>query len=236
MTKNYAVVFFDLDNTLWDFDANATEALIQLHKKHQLLEKTGFDEQVFIEIYTKINKQYWSLYEQGKVNKETLRTQRFVDTFIELGIEESHQPKNIWQEYLQICPLMPHVINGALDTLEALSSNYRLGIITNGFEETQHIKIKQAGFAPFIEHTITSEKVGHAKPNLEIFEFALKLFSIDKQQCLYIGDTWETDVLGACNAGIDTFYFNTQSHQNETALPSYLGEINELTKLTEILL
>ncbi len=207
-------VFLDLDNTLWDFDANAKEALKVLFERHQLQFHTSYQVDQFISLYEDVNKAYWKRYERGEVSKEILRSARFTDTFQLMGLQPALWPQNVWQEYLDICPLMPLLTPHALEALSKLSQKFRLGILTNGFEETQAIKLKESGILPFIDFVQSSESVGDAKPNKSFFDLALSRVNVLNINCLYIGDNLETDVLGGVNSGILTYHYRYLESNN----------------------
>lgn len=209
-------VFLDLDNTLWDFDANAKEALKVLFERHHFQLHTGYQVDQFISLYEDVNKAYWKRYEKGEVSKETLRTARFTDTFALMGLAPGLWPENVWFEYLEICPLMPLLTPNALEALSKLSQKFRLGILTNGFEETQAVKLKESGILPFIDFVQSSEAVNDAKPNVSFFELALSRVNVKKVNCLYIGDNIQTDVLGGVNAGILTYHFRYEMDDSST--------------------
>lgn len=209
--KQWNWLFLDLDNTLWDFDANAREALKELYRRHQLDLHCDWHVDAFVSLYQDVNASYWKRYERGEVDKETLRTARFSDTFERMGIPSAIQPVNVWQEYLEICPVMTVTMPGALDAIQLLSTKYSIALLTNGFEKTQNIKVDSNGMRPFVKFLQTSEQLGLAKPAAEFFEKALKTANIEPRQALYMGDNWETDVLGGCGAGITTFWYQNSA-------------------------
>lgn len=200
-------VLFDLDNTLWDFDRNAKEALKELFHRHNLELHTGYKVDQFIHLYEDINKAYWSKYEKGEVSKEVLRTRRFTDTFEQMGLSPALYPTSAWEEYLEICPIMTEMIPGALDALEIIKSKYSIGILTNGFEKTQSTKMRCSGIEPFVNYFQSSERIGIAKPSADFFKHALDNIGCDASEVVYIGDNWNTDVEGGLNVGIHTFHY-----------------------------
>ena len=205
------LLLLDLDNTLWDFDGNAEEALAELFHRHKLHVSTSHSVHHFIETYRQINKAYWKRYEAGEIHKDTLRTGRFIDTFRELGIPDEEHPENVWDEYLEICPVMTRMMPGAIPFMEDMRAHFEIGILTNGFEHTQRIKIKACGLEPYIDFMLTSEAAGMAKPEKAIFDLAIAEF-VGKHGAIsnvfYAGDTWDTDVRGGIGAGIPTFWYN----------------------------
>ena len=94
----------------------------------------------------------------------------------------------------------------ALEVLDYLSARYKLSVITNGFEEIQHVKMTSSNILKYFDHVITSQKAGHRKPSPEIFECALRYNDIKCHQAIMIGDNLVADVGGARAASIGCFY------------------------------
>ena len=85
---------------------------------------------------------------------------------------------------------------------------YRLHLITNGFEQTQHSKLRTSGLDVFFNEVVTSEGSNSLKPQKEIFEFAMRRTGASAEDSLMIGDTLDVDVLGAMNVGMDQVHVN----------------------------
>ena len=60
-------VFFDLDRTLWDFEANSHETLLEICHYYNLKEKGILDYERFIEAYKIHNEKLWHLYRLNKI-------------------------------------------------------------------------------------------------------------------------------------------------------------------------
>ena len=226
-------VFFDLDNTLWDFDGNAQEALKVLFQQHQLELHTGYKVEQFIHLYQDVNAAYWKRYEKGEVSKELLRTARFTDTFELMGLPPALYPQNVWDEYLDICPRMTLLIPGARECLSFFQTHLKIGILTNGFEETQRIKLAESSLDQYVQYMQSSEAFGSAKPSLEFFNAALEHAGITPDECVYIGDNQQTDVIGGMNAGIYTYrycYTDTDTNPEIKSNPLFGGDVRSLTQ------
>jgi len=232
MKKKYKHIFFDLDHTLWDFEKNSEETLVHLYYHYGLKNYNVTHPDIFIETYRRINHQMWDLYNRGLIDKETLRKKRFTDAFAELGIGEDKIPGDIWDLYLQICPTKTNLFPHAIEVLEYLHGQYCISIITNGFEETQHRKIRHSGIAPYITHLLTSEKAGFAKPDPRIFQHLAQLCRADFCDTIMIGDSIEADINGAKAAGIDHVFFNPEKIEHQYELQH---EIHSLLFLKDIL-
>lgn len=222
MRQHYKNLFFDLDNTLWDFDANAYAALQDTFKELKIdLRPGSFDS--FFRIYSQINNYYWDLYRRNKVTKEILTTRRFEDSLHQYGMTPAVSGKEIHERFIELMPTKTQLTEGTIETLPLLYKQYRLFIITNGFKEAQYHKLQTSGIAQFFEKVFISEEIRAPKPSKEIFEYAIKTSNARKAESLMIGDSWEVDIIGAKNVGIDQIYycptntdhipFNEQIHQ-----------------------
>ena len=137
-------------------------------------------------------------------------------------------------QFLEILPYKTTLFPNAKEVLEYLAAkNYPMHMITNGFEETQLIKMKSSGIDHFFTHVITSELAGSLKPYREIFDYAIKTAGATAESSIMIGDALEIDILGAHNAGIDQVYFNSLVPVTGALKPTYV--IRDLHELKNIL-
>ena len=158
-------IFFDLDNTIWDFEKSSMATLSELYTKYALatLGVPSFD--AFVAAYKHRNELLWEEYRMGTVDKETLRNKRFALTFWDMGLDPDTAPTGMADDYVLLGPRRSHLFPHAHETLSYLQSKYTLHIITNGFEEVQFKKLQNSNLLPFFDQIITSEKVGVKKPN-----------------------------------------------------------------------
>ena len=198
-------IFFDLDHTLWDFDKNSMLAFKRVFKKFKII--IEFD--AFLKIYEPINVEYWKKYREDKVSKENLRRGRLIDSFIFFDlIYTTEKIDEIADAYIQELPFDNHLFEGAVEILDYLILKYKLHIITNGFEEVQHKKLKNSGIDHYFSTVTTSEEVGLKKPNPKVFLTALNKANSLPAQSVMIGDSLEADILGANNIGMQTIFYN----------------------------
>ncbi|MCX6188884.1 MAG: YjjG family noncanonical pyrimidine nucleotidase [Bacteroidetes bacterium] len=223
----YKYLFFDLDHTLWDFEKNAAASLKDLHSKHDL-NRHQITDTDFVSKYTEINHALWRLYHKGEIDKEFLRTQRFIKTFEYFNVPTDQIPLNLWDEYLELLPFRTHLMAGCIELMEYLNPKYKMTIITNGFKEVQHKKMQNSKLLTYFDHLVISEDVGHQKPAKEIFEYAMQLNHCKPSEVLMIGDNVEADIQGANNAGIDSVFYNPSN------LPDSVGATFEIKSLLEL--
>ena len=217
-------IFFDLDHTLWDFDKNSMLAFKRVFKKFKII--IEFD--AFLKIYEPINVEYWKKYREDKVSKENLRRGRLIDSFNFFDlIYTTEKIDEIADAYIQELPFDNHLFEGAVEILDYLILKYKLHIITNGFEEVQHKKLKNSGIDHYFSTVTTSEEVGVKKPNPKVFLTALNKANSLPTQSVMIGDSLEADILGANNIGMQTIFYN---YRNE----SISKKIKSIDSLLEI--
>lgn len=228
--ENIKHIFFDLDHTLWDFDRNSSEALTELY--HQLsLENEIEDLAQFIEIYRAVNAKYWHLYNHGKVTKAQVRTERFIETLQHFKVSHVEEKAKILGDlYVELSPQKKHVFPGTHETLSYLSNKYQLHIITNGFVEVQHNKLKNSQLTDYFSMILCTEELGVNKPNSIVFNTALERTNAMSHESLMIGDNLETDILGAQNCGFKTIHFNPEKivHDVNTLEIQALNELCDL--------
>jgi putative hydrolase of the HAD superfamily len=205
----YRHLFFDLDHTLWDFNENARLTLSELYDELKL-EKAGIENfENFLNVYLAHNEQLWEKYRNGVLKAEELRWKRMWNTLTDFGINNEDLARRLGHRFLELLPTRKILFAGAVETLQYLEDKgYQLHLITNGFEETQHCKLRNCGISEFFVEVITSEGSNSMKPKKEIFDYALNKAKALQHQSIMIGDSIEVDIKGAINAGIDQVYVN----------------------------
>ena len=203
----YTHLFFDLDNTIWDFSSNSFEALHATLDKLKLLDTIGSYD-LFFKIYSEENDRLWELYRNGLMPKKVLSVQRFEASFERNGTPLGIDGGVVNEAYLAEMVNQTKLVDGAREVLEYLHGRYKIALITNGFREVQYTKIHKSELSEYFSKVFISEEVGTPKPGRKIFEQALKSMNAPKKSSLMIGDSWEADILGAMKFGIDQIYFN----------------------------
>ena len=217
-------IFFDLDHTLWDFDRNSALTFEAIFKE----EKLAINLSVFLKNYVPINNDYWKLYRENKVTKEALRTGRLRDCFNCMKLDVSPDTiENLAGNYIKFLPNYNNLLDDTIEVLEYLTKKYRLHVITNGFEEVQHLKLKNSKIAEFFKSVTTSEEAGVKKPESQIFYLALKKAGAGPEESLMVGDNYEADILGAERVGMKTLFFDYYQLQKPTERPG-IQKLNEL--------
>lgn len=225
-------MIFDLDHTLWDYESNCAEALLELYEKNELKKRGVTSFESLLAVFTELNSQMWDQYDMGVIQRDVIRYQRFHRILLALGIDDYRLSLSMSSEYVALSPTKKNLLPNAKTILDYLENKYKLIIITNGFEEIQSVKLSSSGIAGYFDTVVTSETAGHKKPAKEIFEYALNANKLTPHEVIMVGDNLNTDIKGAHNAGIDSAYFNPakKPHQHQMKY-----EISDLIELKSIL-
>lgn len=230
-SRQYKCIFFDLDHTLWDYECNARETLLELHTSYKL-EGKGITFEDFHQHFKTVNFNLWQLYDRGLIDNEVIRNERFKQILEPFQAYEEKLCADLSQEYLYACPKKAALVPFARQVLEYLFARYSLTVVTNGFEEIQAVKLLSGNITHYFNHVITSHKAGFKKPSREIFDYALSVNNLQCHEVVMIGDNLITDIGGARNAFIDTVFYNPDEiiHSEEVN-----HEIRCLSELKNIL-
>lgn len=205
-------IFFDLDDTLWDFEKNSGIVLEELFHEYHLQQKLGVDFETFSQAYKKNNQAFWKLYYTKQIDKQFLRNHRFNETFKLFGYDNYDENLKITEHYLQRSPKGTHLKEGCVEVLQYLRHRHTLHIITNGFKEVQSVKMEGSGIQHFFDIILVSEEHQLTKPDEKIFRLAESLTGADSNDCVMIGDNMESDIQGALQAGWEAIYYSPQKH------------------------
>ncbi|HEX4876308.1 MAG TPA: YjjG family noncanonical pyrimidine nucleotidase [Chitinophagaceae bacterium] len=205
----YRYLFFDLDHTLWDFEANSRQTLDELYHSLHLAEKGVHDFELFHKNYLVHNDKLWDRYRNGYIKVDELRWKRMWLTLLDFKIADEPLAREMGVRFLDLLPTRKLLFPYTIEILDYLTAkNYELHLITNGFEKTQYSKLRHSGLDKYFRHVITSEGSNSLKPHKEIFDFAFQKTGAAPEQSIMIGDTMDVDILGAMNAGIDQVHVN----------------------------
>lgn len=208
--RPYDHLFFDLDNTLWDFTSNSRLAMEQTLAENGLINHLPSFE-TFFQIYEQINHSLWNDYHAKKTTKQKLIVERFSQSLKPFGIDDIDWSE-VNRQYLENMAKQTLLFPHTLETLTYLKEKgYQMYIITNGFREVQYKKLINCGLSGYFKKVFISEEIQTTKPHRQIFEHALKSGNAQKKRSIMIGDSWDTDIIGALEFGMDQIMFSNHS-------------------------
>jgi HAD superfamily hydrolase (TIGR01509 family) len=200
-------VFFDLDDTLFDHQYSRRCGFGALKAMHPALSAADIrDMEIFHE------QLIWSNFKQvldGEISVYDAMIERICNLCARFGLtlNPADIPETI-RRYDAAYQKNRRAVPGSRDLLARLRKEAGTGIITNGFRILQEEKIAICGISPLIDILVISEEAGYQKPDKRIFESALKLAGTDPAESLYVGDSWNVDILPASACGMKAVWLN----------------------------
>lgn len=211
------VIVFDLDNTLIDRQRAFSEMLKERIALTLPENKKHLKEEAIADILK------WD--DNGTVSR-SVSFKKYCDKY-EVTCMTSEELSNYWTT---ISGSVVYLFDDVKETISYLKEKYRLAILTNGSPISQRRKLESTGILDQFELSVVSGEAGIDKPDHRIFDIMCERLGVEAKDCLYIGDNYENDVLGARNAGWSAIYLN------RLHLPSdELQMVDSLKKLKKIL-
>lgn len=202
-------VCFDFDNTLQDldsaFDIAASKVLEPFGRDR------GFDGE---DVKNALNGTWPSVWEEfmaGTRPEPALYPEWFFQAFRTLDVLVSRDELSLLvgayhQVFDGALALYPDV-ERVLHRLERWRRPPSLAILTNGPGARQRNRIRALGL-DWIPHLAISEEVGIGKPHPEFFYAALRELDVRPEDAVMVGDTLDTDIVGAHAVGMKSVWLN----------------------------
>jgi putative hydrolase of the HAD superfamily len=232
--KAYKYVFLDLDDTIWDFHANARAVLEGIYHEQNLNQYfENFDE--YFGIYAKRNLELWEIYGRGEITKEFLNVERFRHPMLHVGVNDIKLAERTGIQFLDLLPTRNSLLPFAKELLDYLYLKYTITIVSNGFIEVQYKKLKSCQLEHYFSHVVLSEAAKALKPDKQIYEYALQLNNAQASETIMIGDSYQADIIGAKNAGIDQIFLNLKNEDIQLLPQKPTHTIHKLEEILSIL-
>ncbi|MFI3283931.1 MAG: HAD family hydrolase [Erysipelotrichaceae bacterium] len=215
---NIKAVIFDFDNTLADRQYSSRmifSKLIQemipdlepMELEHHLQEIISWDE--------------WGTKSLYKTFKQ------FCDKYA-LDPQLAHEMADRWPQEM---PKATVLFDESIHVLETLQKKYRLAIITNGHSEAQKNKIQHVGIESYFEKILVGGDYEFQKPDVRIFQLMCEHLNLQPEECLFVGDVFTTDIIGAHRCGMKTVWICSDPKRQHDSCVTRIYEIQDLLKL-----
>ncbi len=226
-------IFFDLDDTLFDFSSASLISLRKLYEETPEIQTRFSSPKAFIDEYHIHNKRMWQLHESGQITADFLKPERFRLTIApEREDEETRNAmRALNDQYLWHLGECKAPMEGAKELLEELSKKYLIGVLTNGFTEVQYRKLRSTGLDRYIQRMVISDEIGIQKPDSRLFRYAEQETGASPESTIMIGDNPDNDIQGALDAGWKAFYFDWKGKSFDSSSSLFLGSVSVLKEL-----
>jgi len=192
-------VCFDLDWTLSYYPLSTRQVL------REALQRTSFPPDLLGDLAAAAERynELWLTLERSADSTDALRVQIMTTLFRERGIGDATAIREVSEAYGDVRRESGVLPYPGIDALLAdLEVNYKLGLLTNGPSDIQWEKIESLGFDQQFDAVIVAGDVGIYKPDARVFEMLLERLGMAAEQSLFVGDSYDTDILGAHQAGM----------------------------------
>lgn len=217
--------YFDVDDTLYDQFIPFKKAFIEIFPKIKTLPIY----QIFIK-FRKYSDKIFEASQSGQVTINEMYIYRIQAALKEyyLEIDEAHALAFQTKYYVYQQDITTS--NAIKDILDLLKDNHiGIGIITNGPACHQKEKLRRLKMSNWValEDIYISSVVGYSKPDPQIFNL------ITDKDCIYVGDSYENDVIGAKNANWKCIWLNKKGLKAMDIKPDY--EVNDEEALLNLI-
>ena len=224
----YTTLLFDLDHTLFDFDASEIAAFDSTLARAGVGSPNGHRD-----VFASINRALWADVERGDLTPNQVRTLRFEQLVEQTGIDADAGV--MADDYVIGLGANGDLFPGARDALEELSPKATLALISNGIGEVQRSRIARLDLEKYFDSIVVSGEVGTAKPGSGIFDIVFgELGYPDKSTALMIGDSLTSDIAGGINYGIDTCWYTPDGSPETPSGSTYrIADLDEIAPIVE---
>lgn len=192
-------VYFDLDNTLLDHTHAERHALDDVRAEFDAFDGHSLD--TLHTTYHEHSAALWTQYADGEIDKETLHHERFARTLTTLGVN-TVAPNDIGAYYMQRYAEHWRYVPEARAAFMEVAEHVPVGVLTNGFAETQQKKLDRfPELRDLSDAIVITEHVGRLKPHPKAFAHAEQKAGVAADAILYVGDSHRSDVIGGHKAG-----------------------------------
>lgn len=203
------IVIFDVDDTLYDQIEPFKRAMREVFPNEY--EKLGSRKEGLYLRFRYYSDKVFHLTEDGSLSLEDMRVYRITEALKDFSFSVSEYSAKKFQEAYHYYQGKISLRDDVSDLLIDLNSKQiPVGILTNGPTNHQKKKIIQLGLFSFFneEKIFISEEMGVAKPDILAFRNIEETFGTLSENCVYIGDSYENDVIGAKSAGWHVIWLN----------------------------
>ena len=227
--RNITTITFDMDDTLWDFQAAMERALEITLERLRVMAPGDAARKLTVQQMMEIRDEVASELGEGATTQEEIRYTAMVRTVEHVGFRARGAAEELYRLYWQARVAGARPYDDVAGVLEALQGRFRLGIISNGNNTPQMV-----GLDDVFDFTVFAHECGFPKPDPRIFEFAFAKFGDRPDSVMHVGDSLQSDVLGANNYGMLSVWLNRDGVANETGIMPH-REIKNLTELLTLL-
>ncbi|OGP94908.1 MAG: hypothetical protein A2157_01590 [Deltaproteobacteria bacterium RBG_16_47_11] len=126
------------------------------------------------------------------------------------------------------------VFQGVYEVLASLVKKYELALISDAQWTFAEPEMAMLGLTRFFKFRILSSRFGFKKPDVRLFDMAMKKLMIKPEESVYIGDNPPKDLVGAKKAGMTFILFRSEfKPYNDFQPDRQFNDYSELSNIVE---
>jgi len=145
--------------------------------------------------------------------------------------------KKIVSTHMGILTAATFIPKAHIFELRRLHLEYQIGLLSN-FDDSQTVKriLESVEIDQLFKSIVISENIGVRKPSQKIFLISLSELDTCPKEALFVGDSWEEDIMGAMEIGMDAIWINSDRPEIPNPGRSFRTEpsVRCLTSITEL--
>lgn len=208
-------VFFDIDNTLYSYDAGNQAGMEALE------EYAARELQISPEEFRRVFRQAVGVVKERVGCDSAATHNRLIRMQCILEILKKPlypHAKMMYHRYWDSLIGVSQPEDGAAELMRALKAKgIGVGIGTDMTAYIQYEKLEKLGLAPYIDWIVTSEEAGAEKPSQRFFELCARKAGGDASQCIFVGDSLKKDVIGSSENGFVGVWYHKDPTAEEAA-------------------
>ncbi|MFT4961499.1 MAG: putative hydrolase of the HAD superfamily [Paracoccaceae bacterium] len=190
-----SAAIFDLDETL--FDRRGSLRLFLADQFNQLVPGLFDNTEATIEGFLKLDN-------RGQVPKLGV----YKSVLAQAGNDDDILASRLFADYEQNACRFARPFVGMENMFSELSIlGVKTGIVSNGQMHIQLRSLLALNLDRLVDVYLISETEDLRKPEPEIFLLAARQLDITPTRCIFVGDSPESDIAGACRVGMKTIWF-----------------------------
>jgi len=127
-----------------------------------------------------------------------------------------------------------NVFAGVYDVLGSLIEKYELAIISDAQWIFTEPEMEMLGLTRFFKSRVLSSRFGFKKPDVRLFNIAMRNSMAKPEESVYIGDNPQKDLIGAKKAGMKFILFRGENKvYNDFQPDRHFTDYSELVKILE---
>ena len=218
--KQYKYIFFDIDDTLFDFAQSQRKVMAQLfaNEGRELSAKTA-------DMLWALAWECWMKYGLHHFNDPHVLANyhSLYDSYLHEYARQIHESgvlaasaEQLYCDIPEILSLQRDPFDDVVPVLEALHGRARLALASNGVDAVQKSRVQN--LRHYFDEAFISEGMGHIKPDPAFWDIAFAKIDARPDECLMVGDSLQSDISGAIAYGMDACWLNRAGRENSSGI------------------